>query len=98
MSKPRLPHLPLHRALIPAVLACVILPAWGEDLPEGKGKEIVAAQCTGCHTFASRVGAGYTPEGWTTVLRMMAMLVLAPASSLVILRNSSTSPTALSTR
>ena len=69
MSKPRLP---LHRSLIPAALVCVMLPAWGEDLPEGKGKEIVAAQCTGCHTFASRVGAGYTPEGWTTVLRMMA--------------------------
>jgi virginiamycin B lyase len=72
MSKSRLPRLPSHRALIPAALVCVMLPVWGEDFPEGKGKEIVAAQCTGCHTFASRVGAGYTPEGWATVLRMMA--------------------------
>ena len=71
MSKSRLPYLPSHRSLIPAALSLILLPAWGQDLPEGKGKEIVAAQCNSCHTLASRVGAGYTPEGWATVLRMM---------------------------
>src|SRR5215470_3366492 len=45
--------------------------AWGQELPEGKGKELVAAQCNSCHPFFSRVGAGYTPTGWKTVLRMM---------------------------
>src|SRR5437763_1070647 len=71
MSKSRLPYLPSHRSLIPAPLSLILLPAWGQDLPEGKGKEIVATQCNSCHTLASRVGAGYTPEGWATVLRMM---------------------------
>jgi virginiamycin B lyase len=47
------------------------LPLRGEELPEGKGKEMVAATCTSCHTFASRVGAGYTAKGWHTVMRMM---------------------------
>src|SRR6266581_2586550 len=59
-------------SLIFAALASVALPAWGQELPEGKGKEMVAAQCSSCHTFYSRVGAGYTAEGWVTVMRMMA--------------------------
>ena len=54
-----------------AVLLCWALSARAEDFPDGKGKEMVAASCTGCHTFASRVGAGYTPAGWRTVMRMM---------------------------
>jgi virginiamycin B lyase len=40
-------------------------------LPDGPGKELAEANCNGCHTLTSRVGAGYTPEGWSTVLRMM---------------------------
>jgi virginiamycin B lyase len=58
-------------SLIAAVLLSSGLAARGEDLPDGKGKELVAATCTGCHTFASRVGAGYTAKGWHTVMRMM---------------------------
>src|SRR5262249_32052478 len=54
-----------------AVLFGPALPAWSEDFPEGNGKEMVATRCTGCHTFASRVGAGYTAKGWHTVMRMM---------------------------
>ncbi|MGZ5065793.1 MAG: virginiamycin B lyase family protein, partial [Usitatibacter sp.] len=54
-----------------SLLPCA-LGAWGQELPEGPGKEMVAAHCNACHTFASRVGAGYTPEGWKTVMRMMA--------------------------
>ncbi len=71
MSKPNWPYLPSHRSLIPAALLLILLPAWSQDLPDGKGKELVAAQCNSCHTLASRVGAGYTPEGWATVMRMM---------------------------
>ncbi|MGE5524523.1 MAG: hypothetical protein ACM3SS_12480 [Rhodospirillaceae bacterium] len=41
------------------------------ELPEGKGKDIVAANCNSCHKFFERIGAGYTPEGWHTVMRMM---------------------------
>jgi virginiamycin B lyase len=47
------------------------LPAWTQELPDGKGKEIAAAKCGSCHALQARVGSGYTVEGWTTVLRMM---------------------------
>ncbi|MFL5378344.1 MAG: hypothetical protein ACJ787_10535 [Myxococcales bacterium] len=61
----------LHSSSIAAVLFCVALAARAEEFPDGEGKEIVAATCTVCHTFASRVGAGYTAKGWQTVMRMM---------------------------
>src|SRR2546425_12522586 len=61
--------LPLATA---ALLAWCELPAWSQELPEGKGKEIVAASCNSCHPFHARLGGGYTPEGWRTVMRMMA--------------------------
>ena len=57
--------------LLTAVLLTAALPAAGQELPEGKGKELVAAQCNSCHPFFARIGGGYTPEGWRTVLRMM---------------------------
>jgi virginiamycin B lyase len=63
---------PLTRASSAACVVCFALPAVGQELPEGKGKELVAAQCNSCHTFYSRVGSGYTAEGWVTVMRMMA--------------------------
>jgi virginiamycin B lyase len=42
----------------------------GADFPEGNGKSDVVAICGGCHDIG-RVKAGYTPEGWHTVMRMM---------------------------
>src|SRR5215813_8733119 len=54
-----------------AVVLCSTLPVWGQQLPEGAGKELVAAQCNSCHPFQARLGAGYTAEGWRTVMRMM---------------------------
>jgi len=62
--------LPVLSSLVGALLGAV-LPASGQELPEGPGKELVAAQCNSCHTLTSRVGAGYTPAGWRTVMRMM---------------------------
>jgi virginiamycin B lyase len=62
---------PLSRSLLVVCLMCFALPALSQELPEGKGKELVAAQCNSCHTFYSRVGNGYTAEGWVTVMRMM---------------------------
>jgi virginiamycin B lyase len=61
----------LRLVLIATALLSSAFPAWSEELPEGKGKEMVAASCTSCHTFSSRVGAGYTAKGWRTVMRMM---------------------------
>src|SRR5712664_2573410 len=52
-----------------AALLGSALPARSQELPEGKGKEMVAAQCTTCHAF--RAGSGYTATGWNTVMRMM---------------------------
>jgi hypothetical protein len=57
--------------VLAAVLLCSGFPALGQELPEGLGKELAAANCNACHTLLSRVGAGYTAEGWHTVLRMM---------------------------
>jgi len=42
----------------------------GSDFPEGDGKSQVVAICGGCHDI-NRAKAGYTPEGWHTVMRMM---------------------------
>src|SRR3989475_13317071 len=55
-----------------AALLCSALPAWSQELPEGQGKEMVAALCNSCHPFYARLGGGYTAEGWRTVMRMMA--------------------------
>ena len=57
--------------VLTAALLCAGLPAWSQTLPDGPGKEIAEANCNICHTLLSRVGSGYTPQGWTTVLRMM---------------------------
>jgi len=66
MSKKSLP------SLTAAAVLCAALPAWSQELPEGKGKEMVAALCNSCHPFHARLGGGYTAEGWRTVMRMMA--------------------------
>jgi virginiamycin B lyase len=41
-----------------------------QDLPAGAGRETVAAACGGCHEV-NRVRAGYTPDGWRSVIQMM---------------------------
>ena len=55
-----------------AALLCFALPGWSQELPEGKGKEAVAASCNSCHPFHARLGGGYTAKGWVTVMQMMA--------------------------
>jgi virginiamycin B lyase len=54
-----------------AALLCFALPAWSQELPDGKGKDMVAATCNSCHPFYARLGGGYTADGWRTVMRMM---------------------------
>ena len=58
--------------ILTAALLSVGLPAWGQGftLPDGPEKERVANTCSACHPI-NRLGAGYTPEGWRTVERMM---------------------------
>jgi virginiamycin B lyase len=62
-----------HRHFLPAVVGILlasILPALGQDFPDGPGKQVVTAVCGGCHDI-NRLRIGYTPEGWHTVVRMM---------------------------
>src|SRR5213593_1056862 len=61
----------LRLSLITTALLFSALTAWGQELPDGPGKELVAAQCNSCHPFHARLGGGYTPQGWRTVMRMM---------------------------
>jgi virginiamycin B lyase len=68
----------MSKVVVPALAAAAFLasaaPVLGQSppqLPEGPGKEAAAAYCNSCHTLQSRVGAGYTAQGWDTVLRMM---------------------------
>jgi virginiamycin B lyase len=58
-------------SVVIAALLCAAMPAWSQELPDGPGKEFVAANCNSCHPFYARLGGGYTPQGWRTVLRMM---------------------------
>jgi len=57
-----------------AVLICWALPAKAQqspqDFPDGPGKDVFVAVCGGCHDI-NRARAGYTPEGWRTVVQMM---------------------------
>ena len=55
-----------------AALVLSALPAFGQQftLPDGPGKQIVENACGACHPI-SRLGAGYTPDGWRSVVHMM---------------------------
>lgn len=61
---------------IAALVLAAGVPAWsqqpqlGADFPDGPAKAIVVPMCGSCHDI-NRLKAGYTPEGWRTVMRMM---------------------------
>src|SRR3984957_5543785 len=61
-------------ALLGSVFSAAAQPAQrpqpGASFPAGAGKEMVTGVCGGCHDI-NRLQAGYTPEGWRTVTRMM---------------------------
>jgi virginiamycin B lyase len=63
---------PVTTLIAAAALFALVAPAPAQDfaLPDGPGKQRVAEVCGGCHPI-NRLGAGYTPEGWRTVVRMM---------------------------
>ena len=65
----------IGRAVAPSLLGMLLisgLAAWAQsfDLPPGSGKEIVENSCGACHAI-NRLGVGYTPEGWHSVVQMM---------------------------
>ena len=45
--------------------------AWADDLPEGKGKELVAAQCVACHGIEHVTAHRDTKDGWDNVIAYM---------------------------
>src|SRR6266705_2015484 len=59
-------------APVAAILLCPAAAANAQerDFPEGPGKEVFVAACGVCHEIG-RARAGYTPEGWRTVMQMM---------------------------
>jgi virginiamycin B lyase len=68
----------MSKVSVPALAAAALLftvhPAGSQSpapLPDGPGKEAAQAYCNSCHTLLSRVGSGYTADGWGTVMRMM---------------------------
>src|SRR5205823_1145198 len=60
----------MKRTLIASALLALAAPSWSQDAAD-PGKAIVDGTCNTCHPVGARVGSGYTPEGWDTVLRMM---------------------------
>jgi virginiamycin B lyase len=73
--------------LVAAVLLSFAVPAWSQDTAD-VGKAMVDATCNTCHPIGARVGSGYTPEGWDTVLRMMTNHgVAVPADKLPAMRD-----------
>jgi virginiamycin B lyase len=65
----------MNKMLLPAVAGFALAagsPAVSQDLslPDGPGKDTVAALCGACHRI-NLLGNGYTPDGWHTVVRMM---------------------------
>jgi virginiamycin B lyase len=62
----------LSKLAFAGALLASATPAMSQALPDGKGKEAVAATCNACHPLLARVGSGYTSKGWKTVMRMMA--------------------------
>ena len=66
-----------------AALVCLMVPAHAQQspqgLPAGPGQEIVTTTCNTCHP-ADRVRAGYTAEGWDSVIHMMQNFA-APVSA-----------------
>jgi virginiamycin B lyase len=60
--------------LLTSALLSLPTAAWSQQtpppFPDGPGKEIVVANCGGCHDI-NRARAGYTPAGWNMLQHMM---------------------------
>ena len=73
------------RRAVPGLLAATIIMTGptlaqqaGVNFPAGAGKDDVVAVCGGCHDI-NRLKAGYTADGWRTVMRMMQNFGAPPA-------------------
>jgi len=66
-----MPRTSVVALIVVGLLSCTLSVSAQQPLPDGAGKEQVTALCNSCHPLQARVGAGYTLEGWRTVMRMM---------------------------
>ena len=64
------PQLSPTKTVITLAFASLSVPAWSQDAAD-PGKAMVEGTCNSCHPLSARVGTGYTPEGWKTVMQMM---------------------------
>lgn len=46
-------------------------PVGAQGLPEGKGKELVASYCAGCHALEHVTSQRANKEGWETIVNYM---------------------------
>lgn len=65
--------LPL-RALLPAVLILLAVPALAAELPEGPGRAQTEKLCKGCHDLAKSVSLRQDRNGWGITLTKMVTL------------------------
>jgi len=55
--------------LLLAIVALV--PVQAQELPEGKGKDLVASYCAACHGLESVTAQRANKEGWETIVNYM---------------------------
>ena len=55
-----------------AAMAALVAPAFGQNLPEGNGRDVVQMICTGCHDLSPITDAvGFSRRDWETVVMGM---------------------------
>jgi virginiamycin B lyase len=59
------------KSLVPLTAVALLLSALPAAAANPDGKALVEATCNSCHPLSARVGSGYTPAHWNTVMRMM---------------------------
>lgn len=52
-------------------LIAIIAPLTAQNLPEGKGKELVAKYCSACHGLEAVTSQRTDKEGWETIVAYM---------------------------
>ena len=62
---------PVSAHSLSALTAACLLSIGSFAFAQADGKKLVDGTCNTCHPLAARVGSGYTPDGWKTVIRMM---------------------------
>lgn len=57
--------------LFAALLLAALVPGQAQNLPDGKGKDLVASYCSACHGIESVTSQKANKEGWETIVAYM---------------------------